>query len=76
MLYIDAALQRLRTEGFLIKAEDLASLSPLVFDQVPTTNLKTCRENIAYNTQPYNFARMLLPLSGFSGTRVQVVLGF
>jgi hypothetical protein len=33
-LYIDAALQRLRTEGFTIKPEDLARLSPLVFDHI------------------------------------------
>jgi TnpA family transposase len=33
-LYIDAALQQLRTEGFSIKPEDLARLSPLVFDHI------------------------------------------
>src|SRR6266853_1230815 len=33
-LYIDAALQQLRTEGFPVKAEDLARLSPLVFDHI------------------------------------------
>jgi hypothetical protein len=34
MLYIDAALQQLRTEGFPIKAEDLARLSLLIFDHI------------------------------------------
>jgi TnpA family transposase len=33
-LYIDAALQQLRTEGFPIKPEDLARISPLVFDHI------------------------------------------
>ena len=33
-LYIDAALQQLRTEGFPVKAEDLARLSPLVLDHI------------------------------------------
>ena len=33
-LYIDAALQQLRTEGYPIKVEDLARLSPLVFDHI------------------------------------------
>jgi hypothetical protein len=33
-IYIDAALQQLRTEGFPVKAEDLARLSPLVFDHI------------------------------------------
>jgi hypothetical protein len=33
-LYIDAALQQLRTEGFPIKPEDLTNLSPLVFDHI------------------------------------------
>ena len=33
-LYIDAAVQQLRTEGFPINAEDLARLSPLVFDHI------------------------------------------
>jgi TnpA family transposase len=33
-LYIDAAVQQLRTEGFPVKAEDLARLSPLVFDHI------------------------------------------
>ena len=33
-LYIDAALQQLRTEGFPIKPEDLTRLSPLVFDHI------------------------------------------
>lgn len=33
-IYIDAAVQRLRSEGFLVKAEDLARLSPLVFDHI------------------------------------------
>src|SRR6266853_2161034 len=30
-LYIDAALQQLRTEGFSVRDEDVARLSPLVF---------------------------------------------
>jgi TnpA family transposase len=33
-IYIDAALQQLRSEGFTVKAEDLARLSPLVFDHI------------------------------------------
>jgi TnpA family transposase len=33
-LYIDAALQQLRAEGFLVKPEDVARLSPLVFDHI------------------------------------------
>ena len=33
-LYIDAALQQLRTEGFPVKPEDVARLSPLVFDHI------------------------------------------
>jgi TnpA family transposase len=33
-LYIDAALQQLRAEGFLVKLEDVARLLPLVFDHI------------------------------------------
>ena len=33
-IYIDAAVQQLRTEGFPVKTEDLARLSPLVFDHI------------------------------------------
>lgn len=33
-IYIDAAVQQLRSEGFPVKAEDLARLSPLVFDHI------------------------------------------
>jgi Tn3 transposase DDE domain len=33
-IYIDAAVQQLRTEGFPVKAKDLAHLSPLVFDHI------------------------------------------
>jgi hypothetical protein len=33
-IYIDAAVQQLRTEGFPVKAEDLARLSPLVFGHI------------------------------------------
>jgi len=33
-IYIDAALQQLRSEGFTVKAEDLARLSPLVFNHI------------------------------------------
>ena len=33
-IYIDAAVQQLRTEGFPVKAEDLARLSPLVFNHI------------------------------------------
>jgi hypothetical protein len=33
-IYIDAALQQLRTEGFPVKAEDIARLSALVFDHI------------------------------------------
>jgi hypothetical protein len=31
---MDAAVQRLRSEGFPVKAEALARLSPLVFDHI------------------------------------------
>ena len=33
-LYIDAALQQLRAEGFPVRAEDVARFSPLVFDHI------------------------------------------
>ena len=33
-LYIDAALQQLRAEGFLVRPKDVARLSPLVFDHI------------------------------------------
>ena len=33
-LYINAALQQLEAEGFPIKPEDMARLSPLVFDHI------------------------------------------
>jgi hypothetical protein len=32
--YIDAALQQLRAEGFLVRPEDIARLSPLVFEHI------------------------------------------
>jgi hypothetical protein len=33
-LYMDAALEQLRQEGYTIKPEDVARLSPLVFDHI------------------------------------------
>ena len=34
MLYIDAALQQLRAEGFPVLPEDVARLSPLVYEHI------------------------------------------
>jgi TnpA family transposase len=33
-LYIEAALEQLRVEGFVVRQEDVARLSPLVFEQI------------------------------------------
>src|SRR6516162_7772811 len=33
-LYMDAALEQLRAEGFTVRAEDVARLSPLVFEHI------------------------------------------
>ncbi len=33
-IYIDAALQQLREEGYQVEPEDVARLSPLVFDHI------------------------------------------
>jgi hypothetical protein len=33
-LYIDAALEQLRVEGFPVREEDVARLSPLVFELI------------------------------------------
>lgn len=33
-LYINAALEQLQAEGFLVPAEDVARLSPLVFEHI------------------------------------------
>jgi hypothetical protein len=33
-LYIDAAVEQLRVEGFPVRAEDVARLSPLIHDHI------------------------------------------